>query len=325
MPVGGGTAAVIVDQFVARYTRDRTRKQYRLLLTELFQSTGRLHPSQLTAADLIGWVDPPRSLSNNSVRNRRSLARTFLRWCAHPSRQYADPAVADDALGPDSPLARIHRTYGKVQDVHPPRFLSTDEARRLLAACHDDTEQGMRDEIALRLGLLGMRAAEIMRLQWSDITTEPPRIAWTGKGRRPRSIQPTAGLLAALTRYSTAWRSATGHAPDRDDPVICACRTGNTRRTSVDWRSPMKGYQSLHALVTKRARIAQLGHVAPHDLRRTAAAMLHDAKGTDGGHLFDLLDIQQFLGHADPATTMKSYLAPMDTAVVRRAADTLDL
>jgi integrase len=64
--------------------------------------------------------------------------------------------------------------------------------------------------------------------------------------------------------------------------------------------------------------------VAPHDLRRTAAGILHREKGPDGAHLFDLLDIQKVLHHADPVTTMKCYLDPMDTEVMERAAVLLD-
>jgi integrase len=76
--------------------------------------------------------------------------------------------------------------------------------------------------------------------------------------------------------------------------------------------------------VTRRARAAGLGHVAPHDLRRSAAAILHRATTDDGAHHFELLDIQRVLGHADPATTMRSYLEPLDTAVLEKASQYLD-
>ena len=81
---------------------------------------------------------------------------------------------------------------------------------------------------------------------------------------------------------------------------------------------------SVENIVAKRAEMAGLGHVAPHDLRRTAAGLLHRSTGQDGSHHFDLLDIQKVLGHSDPATTMRSYLDPLDTAVLGRAASVLD-
>jgi hypothetical protein len=40
--------------------------------------------------------------------------------------------------------------------------------------------------------------------------------------------------------------------------------------------------------------------------------------------LFDLLDIQRVLGHSDPTTTMHSYLEPLDTQTISRAAAYLD-
>ena len=61
---------------------------------------------------------------------------------------------------------------------------------------------------------------------------------------------------------------------------------------------------------------ANLGHLAPHDLRRTAAGILHRSTSNDGAHHFDLLDIQKVLDHSDPATTMRSYLDPYSFLVV---------
>jgi hypothetical protein len=44
----------------------------------------------------------------------------------------------------------------------------------------------------------------------------------------------------------------------------------------------------------------------------------------DGARFFDLLDIQKVLGHANPAPTMRSYIDPIETGVLDRAAKTLD-
>jgi integrase len=82
--------------------------------------------------------------------------------------------------------------------------------------------------------------------------------------------------------------------------------------------------QSVYKIVRSRAAAAGLGHVAPHDLRRTAAGILHRSTDEHGAHHFDLLDIQKVLGHADPAITMRAYLDPMDTDVIERASTVLD-
>ena len=47
----------------------------------------------------------------------------------------------------------------------------------------------------------------------------------------------------------------------------------------------------------------QLGYLAPHDLKRTTARMLHEARSADGGHLFDLVDIADVLDHENPKVT----------------------
>ena len=54
---------------------------------------------------------------------------------------------------------------------------------------------------------------------------------------------------------------------------------------------------TLRKHVEQRAHLANPRHVAPHDLRRTAASILHNARTESGSHLFDLLDIQQVLRH----------------------------
>jgi hypothetical protein len=89
---------------------------------------------------------------------------TFLRWCARIGE--ADAALVEALMSRDNPLRRTPRLYGKVQGQYPARWLNYEEAfGTLLAACQDRTTPGMRDELVLRLGLAGLRAAEIIRLR----------------------------------------------------------------------------------------------------------------------------------------------------------------
>ncbi len=191
---------------------------------------------------------------------------------------------------------------------------------QLVGACDDGTVIGLRDEIVIRLGLTGLRVSEIAGLRIDNLR-HAPTLAWTGKGHSPRHATLGAALMDALGRYLGEYPE-----PGSDDPVVCrqvkgAARRGGPRR--IDWHQPARN-RSLYDIITGRARQAGLGHVAPHDLRRTAAGILHTATGDDGTHHFDLLDIQRVLGHSDPATTMRSYLAPMETGVLDRAACFLD-
>ena len=148
-----------------------------------------------------------------------------------------------------------------------------------------------------------------------------PSISWMGKGRASRQITAGPALCTALEAYLAQYRS-----PTPTSRLICGYPIGRWAPrgpAELAWNTGMDVSQ-IYRVITRRARQAGLGHVAPHDLRRSAAGILHNAVGDDGGHRFDLLDIQRVLGHADPATTMKCYLEPMDTAVLDRAAGYLD-
>ena len=244
---------------------------------------------------------------------------TFLRWCERVG--LIDHNPGERLRDRDSPLRSYRRTYGKVQARHPGRWLTYEQAfGQLIGACNDATVVGLRDEIVIRLGLTGLRISEIARLRVDNLR-HAPTLAWTGKGHTPRHAVLGVALMDAFGRYFAEYPETVP-----DDPVVCrqvmgAARQGGLRR--IDWHQPASN-RALYDVITNRARQAGLGHVAPHDLRRTAAAILHTATGVDGCHHFDLLDIQRVLGHSDPATTMRSYLAPMDTDVLDRAARFLD-
>jgi integrase len=167
---------------------------------------------------------------------------------------------------------------------------------------------------------MGMRLAEIQHLQISNLR-HLPTITWTGKGHKPRQVTAGAAFLSAVESYLQLYRQKAPQLTE-DLPLICRQVSGARRRGApgrIDWTHPA-GADAIFNIVTNRAAQANLGHVAPHDLRRSAAGILHRATDEHGAHHFDLLDIQKVLGHSDPATTMRSYLEPMDTDVLDRAA-----
>ncbi len=226
----------------------------------------------------------------------------------------------------DNPLRRIPRLYGKVQGKNPARWLTHDEAfGPLLATCADDGEPGMRDEVLLRLGLAGMRAAEIIGLRVGDLRLDhsPPTIAWIGKASRSRRIVPGPATVTLLRTYLATYQEHVGRSLRDDDHVICRRKPGSGGG-QVSWGQPIARTCSVQDIVKDRAARAGLGHLSPHDLRRTAAGILHHSTDGTGAHHFDLLDIQRVLGHTDPATTMRSYLEPIDNEVTQRASQVLD-
>ncbi len=314
--------AELLDGFLARYANGKTRYQNLRRLNQFFRESATRHPAHVTPAQLFRWCGT--AASNNSARQRISTMRTFFGWCHRTGIIDADPTAELRDL-----LKQFPQLYGKVQARNPARFLTHDEAfGSLVAETQDGTLLGLRDEIGIRLGLTGMRLSEIIGLSWSAIrvTPQPPEINWIGKGRRARHIVPGTALIDALARWQRHYRDGLQRQLKSTDPILCRVVRGSAshrRPHRIDWAEPLDG-RSFYQLVQVRAGAAGLGHVAPHDLRRSAAAILHHAKTEEGGHLFDLLDVQKVLGHADPATTMRSYLDPLDVEVQDRAARFLD-
>jgi integrase len=166
-----------------------------------------------------------------------------------------------------------------------------------------------------------MRLHEICALNIANLR-QLPVITWTGKGHKPRKTTAGQGFIDALGHYLDEYRR---HVPELtgETPLLCKQVNGTHGHRRIRWGSCL-GTDTLFYIVVHRAEAAGLGHVAPHDLRRTAAGILHRATDEHGAHHFDLLDIQKVLGHSDPATTMRSYLEPMNTDVLDRASRFLD-
>lgn len=222
----------LVREFARGYNNAGTRCQYETELAALFGYAGVDHPAELTESAVLEWCGLARA--NNTVRNQLSRVCTFLRWCVRQGE--VDPALAEVLMGRDNPLRQIPRLYGKVQAPQPARWLSHEEAfERLIGACRDGTDLGLRDEAIIRLGLAGMRAAEIIHVRIADLRLRDPepRIAWIGKKRRARRVVPGPSLIACLDRLALCQEQLLGRtlrsdcwgAADR----ASASRDGGTR------------------------------------------------------------------------------------------------
>jgi integrase len=281
----------------------------------------------LTTASFAKWITGPRldghPSANNTIRQRVSAARGFVAW------------LIDNGHLDRSPITEVTRyatreypkVYGKRQDTNRARFLTYHEAyQRLVPACQDQTWPGSRDQLAIRLGLLGLRRTEILGLTWASY--QHGLIQCTGKKHRIREVRPGPTLTLLLDRWASQYARQLTRPLAPNDPIICGQTThhaglATNQPRPIWWGHPLTP-QAFAIIVARRAKLADLGHLSIHDLRRSAAAILHAAVTADGGHLYDLLDIQMVLDHSDPTTTQRSYLNMLDTAVKTRAGATLD-
>lgn len=322
-PAGPPTA--LIEAFCGRYSNGKTYRQYLGYLTDLFAISGKSHPSELTETDVLAWCG--RVAANNSIRQRLSCATVFLRWCVR--NRLADAALVETLKDRDcNPLLHIPRLYGKKQGKRSPRWLTKEQAYDQLLSTCDTTDHGLRDALVLRLGLAGARAEELITLTIGALrlTQEPATVEWVGKKHRPRKIVISPRMAEVLDEYLRRYAAAIGRPLASTDPLVCRQRPGIAvgGHRNISWGNPLRQTCNVFRLITARAAAAGLGHIAPHDLRRTGAGIMHKARTPDGGKLFDLRDIQKALDHADPATTDRSYLDPLDTDAKERAASVLD-
>lgn len=291
---------------------ETTARTYRETLG-LFQRRFPVHAEKVVEAHLVDFLttdedgEPTRRAPSTLKRQRASL-RSFWRWAHRHGYVKADPAQNLDMLE----LGHGQRRAG--------RWLTPQDAMRLLEECLDGSEQGERDHAIVSTALLtGLRRAELAGLRWRDVDLAQRRLAVRGKGGRFGTVGLPEQAAAALHRWrETAMGLRRGRKPRPDDPVFPTGRPEgglhrSTRLYAFAWDQHFSKW-GIRALVARRAEAAGLGTVSTHDLRRTFAGFL-DANGVDLG------GIQAALRHSSPDVTNRCYLEPSPNRALRAVAD----
>ncbi|MEV4420033.1 tyrosine recombinase XerC [Patulibacter sp. NPDC049589] len=171
-----------------------------------------------------------------------------------------------------------------------PRIVKPEAAARLLDEIPaDDDALAIRDRAMLEIAYgCGLRAAELVRLDVTDVHLEDRALRATGKGEKTRTVPLGDPAADAIRRYLYRGRPALV-APGADGPpeaALLVSRRGRRLSTS-DVRRRMD-------LWVRAAGLPSDLH--PHALRHSFATHL-----LDGGA--DLRSIQELLGHARLSTT----------------------
>ena len=261
-------------------------------------------------------VGPPRSTTESALR---VVARDFF-GCESDQMPWAElrasevgrlrgqlaehrsPATANKLLAAVRGVLRAawrgnaidtdtyHRTIDAAQSVKGSRLpagraLSSDEIQRLFATCDDGTPSGSRDEavFALMLGC-GLRCAETIAIDMTDLDIGNEEIAVLGKGNRERTAYLPAGALLAVS----TWVAVRG---DVDGPLLCPILRSGRLIAGSGISTAAVGQR-----LAKRCRNAGIVRCSPHDLRRT---FVTDALAVG----VDLALVQRLAGHASPVTT----------------------
>lgn len=219
------SCAEAIDAFIADLELAgrslRTLGPYRSYLKPLSGNVAELSDDTLRALVLARLRTNPRT-----AFALHAVLASFCEYCV--SRRWLT----------SNPMRKIPRPRVKPR---PHRYLTKDELARVWQHAQRDATLAL----IVRLLMLGLRARELLGLQWDDVALEKQELRLTRtKGQKPRRVWldgPTVALLAAV-------RGAAG------EPVI-RCR-----------------YEALLERVIRLGRDASVPWLRPHDFRRTFAS-----------------------------------------------------
>jgi integrase/recombinase XerD len=222
-------------------------------------------------------------LTNTSVSRKLSVIRSlfsFLRTYGYTGANPADTAfVAAPAVPRD----------GKTVALTP------EDCRRLLDFPSIETPEGIRDRAILAvLAFTGCRVGEVGRLRIGDIKQSGGHhvLEVRGKGGKERRVP----LHPEAVERLEAWRSLLP-ATEPGQPLFRPVKTARGHGGDGFLTTPLtrRGVQYL-----VRRYVTKLGldpNVTVHSFRVTALTTARE-RGAD------IVDLQDFAGHADPRTTL---------------------
>ncbi|MEE2058930.1 tyrosine-type recombinase/integrase [Rhodococcus artemisiae] len=270
----------------------------------LVRKLTKLHLDELVAGLMAGTIPKP-----DDTPRRKWKATSINPMLATLGR------MMDDLVKQGSLVRNVAELVDRVPKEHVEMQTFTEaEVRRLLAAAAAD-----RNEHAWHLALSGLRRGEICGLRWSDVDLKKGtlqvsnnRVSVNGKpsegapksDRSGRTLPLTPALKDALKRArkrQAEEKLALGEAYDAGIHVVCdpAGQPFHPDTISDYWRSMCK--------------TAKVSEIRLHDARHTCGTLMH-LQGVP------IVVIAAWLGHADAAFTMRTYMHSQDDALKDAAA-----
>jgi integrase/recombinase XerD len=201
-------------------------------------------------------------------------------------------------------LLKVRATAEGRPNERERRALSPADADRLLRVWQGDTTpRGKRNRAIIAVLLLaGLRRAELTALTWADVDVQNGVIHIRhGKGDKPRDAALYGGEALDALR---AWQMA--------QPIGYQAVFVNLRKGGHFAGDTAMSTTAIWKVVDETAARAGIGHVKPHDLRRTLATELLET-GSPVHH------VQHQLGHATSSTTLNNYTGATDARHRRQA------
>ncbi|MFW5771916.1 MAG: tyrosine-type recombinase/integrase [Phototrophicaceae bacterium] len=158
----------------------------------------------------------------------------------------------------------------------PGRWLSTGQLRLLMTAAREiatSEAQAVRNDVVVTtLCTMALRREELSAARWGDLSLQNDRAVLRvhGKGRKVAIIDVPRPVLRALNRWRRLVTPGQLHPLPESALVRRIWKGGRVARLGL---SP----DGMWLIVDQAAAFAGLGHVAPHDLRRSVAGALYEA------------------------------------------------
>ena len=252
-----------------------TIRNYRTDIQPLFEYMQLKKVESLQSLDRYGlraylaWL-LELGYSRSSIVRKLSTLRTFIKWLLQEGVLQKDP---------------LPKRGGMKRDRKLPRFLSQDEAERLVSAPDTYENLGVRDRALLEVIYgAGLRVSEVNGLNTEDLRLQTNELRVQGKGSKERVTLIGDEAKRALLIYV------------RDErPKMLSLKSANA--VFLNYAGGRLSVRSIQEIVRKYAGRAGLhAGVHTHTLRHSFATHM-----LEGGA--DLRVVQDLLGHSSPATT----------------------
>ena len=206
----------------------------------------------------------------HSVSRKLSTLRTFLKWMSSKGIIEGDPL-------PKRGIMRVPKRL--------PRFLSQEQAERLMDAPDTTEPIGLRDQALLEVIYgAGLRVSEASNLRVTDLNLSTREVRVRGKGSKERVVLVGQVAKSALSLYL---RDARPKLAGKSSGMTLFLNRFGGRLSQRSIQEKVRRYSVKAALPSG---------VHTHTLRHSYATHL-----LEGGA--DLRVVQELLGHASPATT----------------------
>ncbi len=182
------------------------------------------------------------------------------------------------------------------------RWLSVDQVKLLMQGAEDiatSSIQRSRNAVLIRmLCIMALRREELTEIRWKDMHTQAgrPVLLIHGKGSKAALVDMPNVVIKAVQNWAQ-FRSQDDQLPSPESFLLCGFyKSGRPRPGGLT-------ADAIWRVVKDAAKVAGLGNVAPHDLRRSVAGNLEQSG-------VPIETISRLLRHSNVAITQQ-YLSKL--------------